>query len=84
VNWDTRTWRYRSNDNVIKIIENNYIVLNLKKDDPFILIFPREVEEGNNSSDINTDNFFMAVSVISPLPSKYREYIDIFFESEVR
>ncbi len=84
MDWDTGTWRYRSNDNVVKMIENNYIALNLGENDPFILIFSREVEEGNNSSDTNIDNFFMGVSATSPLFLEYREYVDIFFESEAR
>ena len=84
MDWDTGIWRYRSNDNIIKIIENNYIVLNFRENNPFILIFPKEVEEGNNNSNTDIDNFFIRVSTISPLPLKYREYADIFFESEVR
>ncbi len=47
-------------------------------------MFSREVEEGNNSFDTDIDNFFIKVSVISPLSSEYREYIDIFSESEAR
>ena len=66
------------------MIEDNYIALNLGENDLFILIFSREVEEGNNSFDIDIDNFFIKTSTISPLLSEYREYIDIFFESEVR
>ena len=84
MDWDAGIWRYRSNDNIIKMIEDNYIALNLGENDPFILIFFREVEEGNNSFDIDIDNFFIGVSAISPLFLEYREYIDIFFESEVR
>ena len=54
------------------------------KKTPFVLIFSREIEEENNSSDINIDNSFIKISAISPLPSEYREYVDIFFESEAR
>ena len=84
MDWNTGIWRYRSNDNVIKIIEDNYIVLNLEKNDLFILIFPREVEKENNIFDTDIDNFFIKVSTISPLPLEYGEYIDIFSKSEVR
>ncbi len=66
------------------MIEDNYVILNLGENDPFILVFSREVEEGNNSSDININNFFIEVSTIFSFPSKYREYVDIFSESEVR
>ncbi len=66
------------------MIEDNHIASNLKKNDPFILIFPKEVEEKNNNSDIDIDNSFIKASIISPLPSKYREYIDIFSKSETR
>ncbi len=58
MNWDTGIWRYYSNDNIITVIEDDYIVLNFKENDPFVLIFSREVEEGNNGSDIDIDNFF--------------------------
>ena len=37
-------------------------------------MFPKEIEEENNNSDIDINNFFIKVSAISPLPSKYREY----------
>ncbi len=84
MDWDTGTWRYRNNNNVIKIIEDNYVVLNLEKNNLFILVFSRKIEEGNNSFDTDTDNFFIKISTISPLPSEYGEYIDIFFESEAR
>ena len=47
-------------------------------------MFPREVEEGNNSFDIDIDNSFIRVSTTSPFPSEYGEYTDIFSESEVR
>jgi len=57
VDWDAGTWRYRSNDNVVKIIEDDYIVLNLGENDLFILMFLREIEEENNNSDIDIDNF---------------------------
>ncbi len=66
------------------MIEDNYIILNLKKDDPFILIFFKEVEEGNNNSDIDIDYSFIKASATSPPPSKYGEYVDIFSKSEVR
>jgi len=66
------------------MIEDNYIASNLKKNNPFILIFFKEIEEGNNNSDINIDNSFIKVSTIFPLPSKYREYTNIFFKSEVK
>ena len=66
------------------MIEDDYIVLNLRKNDLFILIFPREIEKGNNNSDTDTDNFFIKTSIISPLPSEYREYINVFSESEAR
>jgi len=84
VDWDTRTWRYRSNDNIIKIIENNHIALNFGENDLFILIFLKEVEEGNNSSDTDINNFFIKTSTTSPLPSKYKEYADIFSKSEAK
>ena len=48
------------------------------------MIFPKKIEEGNNSFDINIDNFFIKVSAISPLLLEYGEYIDIFFKSEAR
>ena len=66
------------------MIENNHVALNLGENDPFILVFPREVEEGNNNFDIDIYNFFIEISIIFPLFSEYREYVDIFFESEVR
>ncbi len=47
-------------------------------------MFFREIEEGNNNSDTDIDNFFIKVSTISPLLSKYEEYADIFSESEAR
>ncbi len=81
---DTRTWRYRSNDNIIKIIEDNHIASNLEENDPFILIFPKKIEEGNNNSDINIDNSFIRISATSPLPLKYRKYADIFSKSKIR
>ncbi len=84
MNWDAGIWRYRSNDNIIEIIEDDYIVLNLGENDLFVLIFPREVEKGNNSFDINIDNSFMGVFIISPHPSEYGEYVDVFSESEAR
>ncbi len=84
MDWNAGIWRYRSNDNVIKIIEDDYIALNLGENDLFILIFFREIEEGNNSFDINIDNFFIGVSAISPLSSEYGEYVDIFSKSEAR
>ena len=84
MDWDAGIWRYRSNDNVVEVIEDNYIVLNLKENDLFILIFLRELEEGNNSSDINIDNFFIGVFVIFPLFLEYGEYVDVFSESEAR
>ncbi len=62
MDWDTGTWRYRNNDNIIKIIENNHVASNLKKNNPFILIFPRKIEEGNNNSDTDIDNSFIKVS----------------------
>ena len=57
MDWNAGTWRYRNNDNIIKMIEDNHVILNLGKNDPFILVFPREIEEGNNNSDININNF---------------------------
>ncbi len=84
MDWNTGIWRYRNNDNIIKIIEDNYITLNFKENDPFILIFSKKIEEGNNNSDINIDNFFIKISIISPLLLEYREYTDIFSKSEVR
>ena len=66
------------------MIEDNHIVSNLGENDPFILIFSREIEEGNNNSDINTDNFFIKISTTSPLFSEYKKYINIFSESEAR
>ncbi len=47
-------------------------------------MFFKEIEEENNSSDINIDNFFIGVSATSPLLLEYREYVDIFSESEAR
>ena len=84
MDWDAGIWRYRNNDNIIKIIEDNYVVLNLGKNNPFILIFSKKIKKGNNNFDINIDNFFIKVSAIFPFPSEYREYADIFSESEVR
>src|SRR6266536_1886467 len=66
------------------MIEDDYVVLNLEENDLFVLVFFREVEEGNNSSDIDIDNFFIGVSAISPLLLEYGEYVDIFFKSEAR
>jgi len=66
------------------MIEDDYIVLNLRKNNPFILIFSKKIEEGNNNSDINIDNSFIKISAIFPLPSEYREYADIFSESEIK
>ncbi len=66
------------------MIEDDHVVSNLRENDPFILIFFREIEEGNNSSDTDIDNFFIKVSTTSPFPLEYREYTDIFSESEVR
>ncbi len=57
MDWDAGIWRYRSNDNIVEMIEDDYVALNLGENDPFILVFLREVEEGNNSSDIDIDNF---------------------------
>jgi len=84
VDWDAGIWRYRSNDNIVEIIKDNYIVLNLRENNLFVLIFFREIEEGNNSFDINIDNFFIRVFIISPLLSEYGEYTNIFSESKVR
>ena len=84
MDWDAGTWRYRNNDNIIKIIENNHIVSNLEENDPFILIFSRKIEEGNNNSDTNIDNSFIKISTISPLSLEYGKYIDIFSKSEAR
>ncbi len=64
------------------MIEDNYIALNFRENDPFILIFPKKIEEGNNNFDINIDNFFIKVSIIFPLFLEYKEYADIFSESE--
>ncbi len=66
------------------MIEDDHIVSNLRKNDLFILIFFREIEEGNNNFDINIDNFFIRVSTISPLLLEYEEYIDVFSKSEAR
>ncbi len=84
MDWDTGTWRYRSNDNVIKMIEDDHVALNLKENNPFILVFSREIEKGNNNSDTDIDNFFIKTSTTSPLPLEYREYTDIFSKSEAR
>ncbi len=67
MDWDAGIWRYCSNDNIVKMIEDNYIVLNFGENDLFVLVFSREVEEGNNSFDIDIDNFFIGVSAIFPL-----------------
>jgi len=66
------------------MIEDNHIALNLRKNDLFILIFFKKIEEGNNNSDTDIDNFFIKISAISPLSSEYGEYIDVFSESEAR
>ncbi len=66
------------------MIEDNYIVLNLKKNNSFVLVFFKEFEEGNNNFDTDIDNFFIEVFAISSLPLKYRKYTDVFFKSEVR
>jgi len=84
MDWDAGIWRYCNNDNIIKIIKNNYVVLNLGEDDLFILIFFKKVEEGNNNFDIDINYFFIKVFAISPLPLKYREYTDIFSKSKAR
>ncbi len=84
MDWDAGIWRYRSNDNVVEMIEDDHIALNLGENDLFVLVFSREVEEGNNSSDIDIDNSFMGVSATSPLFLEYGEYTDIFSESEAR
>ncbi len=84
MDWDAGIWRYRSNDNVVEMIEDDHVALNFRENDLFILVFPREVKKGNNNSDIDIDNSFIKVSTISPLFLEYREYIDIFFESEAR
>ena len=76
---DAGIWRYRNNDNTIKIIEDDHVVLNLRKNDPFVLVFSSEVEEGNNNSDIDIDNSFIRVFATFPLLLEYREYIDVFF-----
>ncbi len=81
---DAGTWRYRSNNNIIKMIEDDYVVLNLGENDLFVLVFSREIEEGNNNSDTDIDKFFIETSAISPLLLEYRKYVDIFFESEAR
>ena len=80
MDWDAGIWRYRSNDNVVEMIEDNYIVLNFGENDLFVLVFSREVEEGNNNSDIDIDNSFIKISTISPLFLEYKEYVDVFFE----
>ncbi len=64
------------------MIEDDHVVLNLKKNDPFILIFPKKIEEENNNSDTDIDNFFIKISATSPLLSKYKKYVDIFSEFE--
>ena len=84
MDWDAGIWRYCNNDNIIKIIKNNYVVLNLKENDLFVLVFSKEVEEGNNSSDIDIDNFFIKISAISPLFSEYKKYVDVFSKSKAR
>ena len=84
MDWDAGTWRYRNNDNTVKMIEDDYIALNLKKNDPFILIFSKEIEERNNSSDTDINNSFIKVSTTSPLLLEYGEYVDIFSESKAR
>ncbi len=66
------------------MIEDNYIVLNLKENNPFILVFSKEIEEGNNSFDINIDNSFIGIFTIFPLFLEYEKYIDIFFKLKVR
>jgi len=66
------------------VIEDNYVALNFRENDPFVLIFSREVEEGNNNSDIDIDNFFIGISTTSPFSSEYRKYVDIFSKSEAR
>jgi len=84
MDWDAGIWRYRSNDNIIKIIEDDHIALNLEKNNLFILIFSKKIEEGNNSSDTDTDNSFIKVSTTSPLSLEYGKYADIFSKSEAR
>ncbi len=79
MDWDAGIWRYRSNDNVVEMIEDDYVASNLGENDLFVLIFLREVEEGNNSSDIDIDNSFIRVFATFPLLLEYREYIDVFF-----
>ena len=66
------------------MIENNHIASNLRENNPFILIFPKKIEEENNNSNTNIDNSFIEVSTTSPLHLKYREYTDIFSESEAK
>ena len=66
------------------MIEDDHIASNLKKNNPFILIFPREIEEGNNNSNTDIDNFFIRVSTISPLFSEYKKYVDVFSKSKAR
>jgi len=66
------------------VIEDDYIASNLRENNPFVLIFSKEIEEENNNSDINIDNFFMGVFTTFPLPLEYGEYVDIFSELEVR
>ncbi len=84
MDWDTRIWRYRNNDNVVKIIENNYVALNFRENDLFVLVFFREIEEENNNFDTDINYFFIRVSTTFPLFSEYREYINIFSKSKVR
>ena len=79
MDWDTRIWRYRNNDNVVKIIENNYVALNFRENDLFVLVFFREIEEENNNFDTDINYFFIRVSTTFPLLLEYREYIDVFF-----
>ncbi len=67
MDWDAGTWRYRSNDSVVEVIEDDYVVSNLGGNESFVLVFFREIEEGNNSSDIDIEYFFIGVSAISPL-----------------
>src|SRR6266536_6610665 len=66
------------------MIEDNHIASTLTKNDPFVLIFSKKIEKRNNNSDIDTNNSFIKVFTTSPLLSKYREYTDIFSESETR
>jgi len=66
------------------MIEDDHIASNLKKNNPFILVFLREIEEGNNNSDTNINNSFIKVFIIFPLPLEYEKYTDIFSKSEAR